>query len=393
MKTSRNSPRNLNLLFVNKVSPQLGGGAELRLKHIAAELSRNGHTVTVLCGQTRPREPRSYRFDGVLVLTVRTLPDAIFRWRLSFYASRLLFYVASIPVLARLLRSQHWDYVIDDLSPLASAAFPISRLGGVPCLATVHEAPALNWIKSRGLVAGCAGIIALAALKIFRYRLVITVSKGSAERLRELGLRRVAVIPNGLIALVEEQPASSSDMLVMVGRLVPQKGHLTAIQAFSEIVRQVPSLRLVIVGDGPYRNRIQQEIRKHRLGQRVELRGTVDEKEKWALLRSALLFLFPSEEEGFGIALLEAMSAGLPVVCSNLEAFNEFFEDGYNGIAVPPADANRLAEAVISLLENPNRMKEMSERNKLAARDYSWPKLARQLEKILAGHVEISADL
>lgn len=374
----------LKLLFVNKVSPQLGGGSELRLKNLISELSKYGHQVTVVSGQTKVDEPRRYRLNGATVLVVPTLPKFLFRWRFSFYLSRAFFYVTSVRLIHRLLRVQRWDYIIDGLSPLPSAAFPLSRLHHVACAAEVPECPTIKWARTRGLLGGLAGIVTMTALKLFPYSPVIAGSEGTAQALRRLGVRHVEAVPQAI-----SKPLSSSrspgraNQLVMAGRLVPQKGHLVAIRAFSRVVKHNRSLYLTIIGDGPYRARIDSEITRCQLNGRVEVKGWVTEKEKWKILRSARLFLFPSLEEGFGIALLEAMSVGLPVVCSDLPVFREFFKTGYNGIAVPPGDAGKLAEAIAWLLDQPPLMKEMSKRNKQIAQRYSWPKVAKRLENVL----------
>ena len=120
--------KKLRLLFVNKVSPLSGGGAELRLKELAARLSEKGHYVEIICGQTSPNEPKKLEISNCEVIVIRTLPAILFRIRYSFYISRLLFYFISIPLIWRSLRNKNWDYVIDDYSPLPSGALFLSKI-------------------------------------------------------------------------------------------------------------------------------------------------------------------------------------------------------------------------------------------------------------------------
>ena len=343
----------LRLLFINKVSPEAGGGAELRLKQLTTHLSKNGHHILIICGKTNPDEPSGFQMDGCTVTIIPTLPRLLFRWKISFYLSRLCFYFTSAFLLWRLIAKKHWDYVIDDYSPLPSLAIILARLYGVPYIATIHEVPTPRWLRTRGILAGLGGAFTLATLKIFQNTQAIAVSTDTATRLTKLGLNNVSLVPNG-ISIPRPLPSQSagSGRLVMLGRLVPQKGHLIALHAFKKALAQNKNLSLTVIGDGPYRPRIESEIKKLDLTETVQLRGQVDENTKWLTLRSSDLFLFPSLEEGFGIALLEAMAAGLPVVCSNLPAFQGLFKDGENGFSVPPNDYRLLSEALLALISD-----------------------------------------
>lgn len=132
-------------------------------------------------------------------------------------------------------------------------------------------------------------------------------------------------------------------VLLAVCRLEPQKGVDVAIRALAEI----PGAHLVVLGEGPQRAELE------RLGdERVHLPGRVPDVAAW--LRRADLLVHPARWEGFGLALLEAMLAALPVVATNVSSIPEIVADGETGLLVPPDDPAALSAAVSRILADPS---------------------------------------
>jgi glycosyltransferase involved in cell wall biosynthesis len=134
-------------------------------------------------------------------------------------------------------------------------------------------------------------------------------------------------------------------VLLCVCRLEPQKGVDVAIRALPEI----PGAHLVVLGEGPQRPALEQLARE--LDVPVYLPGRVPDVAAW--LRRASVLAHPVRWEGFGLALLEAMLASLPVVATRVSSIPEIVADGETGLLVPPDDASALAAAVNRVLENP----------------------------------------
>lgn len=131
-----------------------------------------------------------------------------------------------------------------------------------------------------------------------------------------------------------------------VGRLIPQKGLTIALAAFASIVRAHPQARLVIVGDGPERAALERQAQP--LGQQVRFLGWRDDAA--ALMPAFDVFVMPSLWEGFGLVLLEAMAACLPVVASAVSAIPEVVADGETGLLAPARDVPALARQLEVLL-------------------------------------------
>jgi glycosyltransferase involved in cell wall biosynthesis len=180
---------------------------------------------------------------------------------------------------------------------------------------------------------------------------------------------RIVVIPNGVdtrryrqavdrAAVRRSLGLGESDRLIaVVATLKEQKGHRILIDAAATVVRRCPEAHFLLIGDGELRSALSSQISALRLEGHVHLLGTRHDVAN--LLAAADLFALPSLWEGLAMALVEAMAAGLPVVATDVSGTRQVMIDGATGVLVPPADAERLAAALIALLENPVRAREM----------------------------------
>lgn len=151
-------------------------------------------------------------------------------------------------------------------------------------------------------------------------------------------------------------------VLMTVGRLDPQKGHTFLIEALSKIGTQ--DFLLIIVGGGPLESSLKEQARRLGLESKIQFVGVQQNIADW--LQIADLFIFPSLFEGFGIALLEAMGAGLPVIASDNGPIPEITTNEC-GLLVPTADSSALAKAIDRLLEDDALRLSMGKRAKLRA--------------------------
>ncbi len=144
-----------------------------------------------------------------------------------------------------------------------------------------------------------------------------------------------------------------------VCRLIEQKGLPYALQAFRQVIASVPDAHYVIIGDGPLRPALEAQIDALGLTGRVHLPG-------WRTNAAALMpafdvFLMPSLWEGFGLVVLEAMAAKLPVIASRISALPEIVVEGETGYLVAPADSDALAQHMLTLLSDPALAARMGE--------------------------------
>ena len=189
---------------------------------------------------------------------------------------------------------------------------------------------------------------------------VIAITHALARfQIERVGLpeEKVAVIHYGLDDVPDAWGANPPDdlppdarVLLAVCRLEPQKGLDVAIRALPEVRVRHPRAHLVVLGEGPQRAEL--ELLARSLDVPVHLPGRVPDVAAW--LRRADVLIHPARWEGFGLALLEAMLASIPVVATNVSSIPEIVVDGETGLLVDRENSAALASAVIRVLDDPD---------------------------------------
>ncbi len=170
--------------------------------------------------------------------------------------------------------------------------------------------------------------------------------------------------------------------LGFLGRMdEPRKGLDVLLRAFEILGRRRPGLRLLLAGPGDAGDvmaRVSPELRD-----RVVVLGMVSEEDKVRAYHSVDVFVAPNlGGESFGIVLAEAMSAGAPILASDIEAFERVLRGGRAGVLFPVGDHEALAEAAEELLDDPARRKQLSAEARDAVRAYDWSSVARDVLRV-----------
>ena len=139
-----------------------------------------------------------------------------------------------------------------------------------------------------------------------------------------------------------------------VTRLLHQKGVHVLLDAFAKCLEKSPQASLVIVGDGPARFQLEEQVRSLGIAANTHFLGYVAHPKLGAIARAFDIFAFPTFGEGFGLVLLEAMTLGKPVVASKVMAIPEIVLEGETGLLVPPNDSDALSQALLKLMSDPN---------------------------------------
>ena len=195
-------------------------------------------------------------------------------------------------------------------------------------------------------------------------RRIIAVSPEEAREAidRGFGKNRVVMIPNGVVPVVLtprhlarlDIGAENGDVVIgFVGRLVHQKAPQILVRAFAQALVTVPQARLAIVGGGPLLEPMRELSATLGIAEQVRLLGERDARE---LLAGFDLFAMSSRKEGLPYVLLEAMSAGLPLVTTDVCGVEILIQPGVNGEVVPMDDIAGLSEALVSLARDPVRI-------------------------------------
>jgi glycosyltransferase involved in cell wall biosynthesis len=175
------------------------------------------------------------------------------------------------------------------------------------------------------------------------------------------------MIANGWGGNPHPRKQSPGKRIICVANLRPEKRHDLLIQAFASAVRQHPDAELILVGDGPLRTQLEDQVRELNLTARVTFTGAVTDV--WPLLADADVFALSSQYETLGIAVLEAMAAGLPAVVTGVGGLVDVVEPGETGLLVPAGRPDEFAAALIQLLDSPAERLRMGAAAQLRAAD------------------------
>ena len=232
---------------------------------------------------------------------------------------------------------------------------------------------------------------AVGARRLFnRLSARIAVSEAAAWTGRRWYGGDYTIIPNGVdVDAAPEAPSSTgSDLRILfVGRPEERKGLPILLTAFSALVEHVPC-RLTIIGAD--REDVLRYVADPDLLQWIDLRGRVSGEDLWAELHGADVLCAPSlSGESFGMVLTEAFAAGTPVIASAIAGYSDVVEDGVDGILVPPADPQRLAEELQRIHHEPERLRRMGEAARRSAQRYAWPRVADQVTAVYEEAIEV----
>jgi phosphatidylinositol alpha-1,6-mannosyltransferase len=159
---------------------------------------------------------------------------------------------------------------------------------------------------------------------------------------------------------------------MIVGRMWAEergKGHDQLLECWPAVVHELPEAELWIIGDGNDRPQLEARARSLGIESSVLFLGRVSDQELSQRYRTASVFAMPSRQEGFGLVYSEAMLHGLPCIASTLDAGAEIVQEGKTGLLVPYDDPAALADAILSILRNPARARELGQAAKRRARE------------------------
>jgi glycosyltransferase involved in cell wall biosynthesis len=200
------------------------------------------------------------------------------------------------------------------------------------------------------------------------------------------------ITPERVSELRQQLSFRSDDVVIgSVGRLVEQKDYPTQLQAFALAVAREPSLRLAIAGDGPLRSTLEHLARALAIADRVRFLGNWDDVP--ALLRSVDLFALASKFEPFGVALLEAKAAGLPIVATAVNEIPEIVADGESGLLTPPENASNMADLFVTLARDRDQRVRFGARARIEAQQQSLQAAVAAYERLYDESLEHRSEV
>ncbi|WP_406865033.1 glycosyltransferase family 4 protein [Streptomyces sp. HUAS MG47] len=344
-------PRRIAFLAHRDLGNPAAGGSELLIDRLASGLTELGHDVTLLCGG--PAAERPYRVVSA--------------------GGTFGHFVGARSAFAREVGS--CDLLVEVCNGMPYLS-PLWHRGPTVCLVN-HVHTELWGMRFPGPVARAGRLLEHWALaRAHRGNLLVAVSPSTAAALRAIGVpqEQIRVVHNGVQEPGPSAPRSASPVFVALGRLVDYK-RIDLLLRLWERVRPVAGGRLVIVGDGPERARLEQLA-----GPGVEFRGHVSEEEKHRLLCEAWLLLHPAAVEGWGLVVTEAAARGTPTLAFDVPGLRDSVQDGVTGLLA--RGESSFAAAWCTLALDDARREAMGKAAAEEAVAYRWSSTVRRFRTV-----------
>lgn len=385
----------MRILLLNDVAAPVGG-AEVLTYDLRDELRKRGHDARVLasdaCGNGGDADYRCFGTTGGLrtlnrvanLRAVRSLRNALETFRPDVVHVRM-FTTQLSPLILPLLREVPTVYNAPWYETICPTGLKLLRDG------TRCEEPAGRACRR------CLSRRAWVALMVQQrlivrwldaFDVVVANSETTRAKLVANGVDATRRIYNGVPSRPMRPSLDERPVIAYAGRLSHEKGVDVLVEAFARVAAALPEAELLLVGDGPLRTEIDDRVAANGLASRVKMTGQLNRIDAERTMDAAWIQVAPSLlEEPFGIAAAEAMMRGTAVVASEGGGLGEIVEAGRGGILVPPGDANALAEALIGLARDRDRV------DLLGATGRGWAIDNVSVERCVDQFLDVYADI
>ncbi len=373
--------------------PVVYGGLGRHVHALAEEQAAQGHQVTVIT-QSGPDTADDEIVNGVRIVRVEPVPPAPSDWRDGFLDWCFGFNVAVTSRGIALVREIRPDvlHVHDWLA--AQSAVLLRDATGVPVVLTVHA-------TESGRTGGVLGtafsqrVDAIEGWIVDAADRVIVCSeymRAEAIGLFDCDPDLLSVVPNGIEPDDwQTTPARKRAMrrrygpnlIGFSGRLEPEKGVQTLIDAMPAVRRAVPDARAVVMGTGGAEPELRRRVRRRRLTDAVTFAGYVSDEDLRSTIAASDVAVVPSLYEPFGFVALEATVLGTPLVAARTGGLAGIVEDGVTGLLFPPGDAAALASALVDVLTHPSAARRrVAAARRAVDEQYGWPTIVGATDRV-----------
>jgi len=360
-----------HILIINwqDIRNPYGGGAEVHLHEIFKRVAAFGHRVTLLCSGFAGA-PGCEQIDGLEV--VRKGSRNWFNY--------------TVPAAYRALAAKNqFDVVVDDLNKIP---FYTPWFVREPILALLHHFfgksiyRETNWPAASYVY--CSERLVPA---VYRRTPFAAVSQSTADELRRSGHESwIELLPNAVDMSqyrCDDGRKSPAPLIGYLGRLKKYKCVDHILQALPAVLRQRPDARLLIIGGGDDRARLEWIVREQGLTDKVVFTGHVSQEEKVAYLNQLWIAVNPSPKEGGGLTVIEANACGVPVVAADSPGLRDSVVDGKTGRLYPFGDIDRLSQTMVDFLSDPSLRADCGREALAWARTFTWEASAQKALMII----------
>ncbi len=374
------SPRMPRVLVLNYEFPPMGGGAGHASYHIARTLAESGCDVDVITSGTNGHTIFEVH-SGLRIFRVKSNRRSLHECGME---GAWAYVAAARPIFQRLLNAEQYDvihYFFGLPTGFLSLLSPRSRT--IPSVISLRGSDVPGYDASNNGLQWVHRAMLPVTKRIWKKASALVALSDSLRDLAQpiLPEKTIGVIPNGIdVDHFHPNGYHATEhagplRLLCVARLVRRKGLDDLFHAMA-LLRDEP-IHLTLQGIGSQQDELARLAISLGVADRISFAGFKDRDSLPVVYQKADLFVMPSLAESFGLATLEAMACGLPVVVSRVGGMVEYVKDGENGLIVPPRDPEALANAIRSLARNPGLRRSMGARNAQKVRqEYTWQHVA-----------------
>lgn len=363
---SRAHGRRILVLNERDLRHPQAGGAEVHCFEIFGRLAAAGDGVTLVASGFPGGAPEEM-IDGIRVIRL---------------GNRVSYYTHAPRAYLRLRREATIDLVVEDLNK-----FPFFARLWVrePLVVLAHHLFGRTAFRQVPLPIAIATYVAERLVpRLYRGVPVVLYSPSTRDELVRGGLRPrdLHLVPIGLDHgryHPGAQSLASVPTVLALGRMEPYK----RIELLVDAIAELHGVRLVVAGTGTGTEAVRARVIARGIGDRVELRGFVNEDEKVRLLQTSHVIASASEKEGWGLTVLEAAACGTPAVTTDAPGLRDAVRDGETGLLVPPGDVAALAHALARVLGDPALRARLGAAALRMASEFDWDSAAARVSAIL----------
>jgi len=343
--------------------------------NVSKHLVKMGHSVTIIT-RNDSLELQKYTIGSINVIKIPFVP--LYPFYMHIHGKFLNRIIKSIEPVVDII------HIHSPLVPYINTSLPIAVTFHTLISTENRHAEIIELNSIAAFFMGKLVSIPIEKKHLKRVNLITAVSASIAQELNEYGVdaKNVEVLGNGVDETLFTPILKKAEdrYILYTGRLAYRKGLFDLIECAKIICDAYPNISFIIVGKGPLKEKLEKKIISYDLSARFEFKGFVDHQTLIKLYQNAALSIVPSHYEGLPTTLLEAMSCGLPIVCTEVSGNREVVSSLNNGIIVPPKSPKEMARAVSMLLDDENLSSYLgANARKTIEEKYTWCRISQRL--------------
>ncbi len=361
------------------------GGSVIVATEIANNLAKLGHKVTVL---TPNFDLKGEKYEPELHSNVKVIQvETPSKSNLKVAARRCK---SNLEKLGKEIgKRERFDFVLTIFHPfhlVPNAAISCAKYLKIPSIVKVDDA---IYEKSTGIKSFQRKIEKIMSSRALKNASSILVVNENTKQIMSsyynLPKEKIVIVPNGVDLLFFKSEKKDFKKIIFSGVMYHHRGLDVLLEAAPEIIKKIPDVKFILLGDGPEMQKLQSIVQKKNLEKHVKFEGWIDRKILPSKIADASIAIGPLKkttvtENALPIKVLEYMASSLPIIAKIGTLPNDVLENEHNGLFV--CDANDLADKIIELLENPDKINAMGKNSLNMVQKFSWEKVVNSIISI-----------